>query len=155
MKALLCCVVLTSWLITACSKKSECPPYNISKEELHGAWKDNRSTEDMLAGTRYDFTFQQDTAFTLILTQWNDAIDINCPYTPYQEYVKGTYQYSTSNNVLSVSGIYTDSLYNEKTSGCFSIGKFRRDYKVVRKCNTLELDEIGNQSHNHVIVLAK
>ena len=139
----------------ACNKKSECPPYNISKDELHGAWKDTRPTQDMFAGTRYDFTFQEDTSFTLVLHQWNDAIDINCPFNPYKEYVKGTYQFTTSNNVLSVSGIYTDSLYNEKTSGCFSVGKFSRDYKVVRKCNTLELDEVGNRSQYHIIVLAK
>lgn len=147
--------LLSSIIIaTSCSKKSECPPTNIEKTELLGSWIDERPKENAFAGTRYDFTFYSD-SFRLVLRQWSDAIDINCPLSDYREYVKGTYDFSTNNNLLSLSAIYTDSVFNEKTSGCYSIGPYHRDFKVVRKCNTLELDEIGNLATNMIIKLGR
>jgi hypothetical protein len=138
----------------SCGKKTECPPVNIVKTELAGSWHDNRPKENVFAGTRYDFSFQPD-SFTLVLRQWSDAVDTNCQRSDYKEYVKGSYVFTTSNNVLSINGLYTDSLFQEKTSGCYSVGQYKRDFKVVKKCSTLELDEIGNLSYGMVIKLSR
>ena len=154
MKAVVLCTLLSLLLALSCRKKTECPPVNIVKTELTGSWHDSRSKENAFAGTRYDFTFQPD-SFTLVLRQWSDEIDTTCPRSEYREYVKGAYEFTRSNNVLSIAGVYTDSLFREKTSGCYSIGQYKRDFKVVKKCSTLELDEIGNLSQSMVIRLSK
>jgi hypothetical protein len=154
MKAAALCILPCLLFALSCGKKTECPPVNIVKSELSGSWYDNRPKEDAFSGTRYDFTFQPD-SFTLVLRKWSDEVDTNCSKSDYKEYVKGRYDFSGSNNVLSINGLYTDSLFREKTAGCYTIGQYKRDFKVVRKCSTLELDEVGNLANNMVIKLSK
>ncbi|MFT7344909.1 MAG: hypothetical protein ACI9XP_001498 [Lentimonas sp.] len=134
MKTIYLILILT--LLGGCKKDTANTPDDLS---LKGEWEQQTFEEGLHEGSLHNFIFKCDN-FTLKISSNTDAIGPNdsCSNSKWNEYVTGSYKLENDNLILD--GYYTDSLYQKKTSGCYNIGAYSKNYPITYKKDTLYLD---------------
>jgi hypothetical protein len=119
------CIVLCSLL--SCAKDKNISIRNNS--DLKGTWTQPRES-GYFEALYHDFVFKCD-SFELVLTNVSDVrhLEDTCQNLPYHEYVIGRYE--LVDGILSLSGIYTDSLHRPITSGCYHMGAYQKEHHFI------------------------
>lgn len=139
-------ILLTSVIILiSCNKRK------IS--HLVGDWK-YVTLNSLAPGSivyEYYFIFKCDQSFSMdrVVSTSNPSNDL-CHSYLYHEYAKG--KYDVKNRKLELNGFFTDSLYNEKKSGCYSIGKYSETFKYRFEDENLIINEINDDADNEYIL---
>jgi len=125
-------------------------------EFLQGIWQEIEPSGILqLAGSHHTFEFQSDSFFVTI-EHFTDAADINDPCSQFDwiEYAAGFY--SVSPNLISLNGVYTDSLFKKITSGCWNIGADEVDYPFTFNHDTLFFNpELSPYNDNRIKLVKK
>jgi len=77
--------------------------------------------------------FEND-SFFMVAKHQTDSPTVDCPEVSWIEYTKGAFTMSSS--VIYLQGVYTDSNYLVKTSGCHNIGVYNDSF-IVDFCKPL------------------
>lgn len=119
-------------LLVACTKTDN--PPNIT-----GNWEEQESSNFIqFAGSTHVFEFKAD-SFFLSLRYWTDMIDVNAP-CPHNrtEYIRGTYE--LTEDMLSISGKYTDETFVTEQATCDGELDYEASYEYVYEVGELLLN---------------
>ena len=136
MKKILIIIIAVSFGLS-CDKEDDQPL------DLEGKWQEQTDfREGYFEGHSRAYTFQCN-SFFLTITSFTDVIHPydSCIIPNWKEYATGSY--TLSDNVLELDGFYTDSLFNQKTSGCFNIGEFKNRFSVDFDGQFLKLTSVN------------
>lgn len=141
-------LILIIGLFNCCKKD---PAITSSLSSIKGEWAGGVKNETE-EGHDYFFSFCDSTFRVIIKSHYDVVYDHNgCFIAHYNEYASGKYKFV--NNVLTLKGFYTDSIYNPKTGGCYNNGVFSFIYPCKFEKNNLYLDP--NNSDVHKIIVLK
>ncbi len=128
------------FLVASCNKKDKCPSQSATKEELQGHWQQppSNSTGLNFAGNEYEYFFDQD-SFKMIRYHFDDVIhdEHGCYNLSFYEYAKGVY--NIVGDSVYFDGVFTQSDYSKKDSGCYHIGAYNEKFRLQKQCDILNM----------------
>lgn len=118
--------------ICSCKKDEViCEP--VTYENLQGKWQHDmdeyKLTYDHILPPVFSLDFVSD-SFYMTIKQFSGIVSdsAGCGYLSWTEFTKGTY--TINNNDIMLDGVYCESDFSVKKSGCYSIGYFEATFRT-------------------------
>lgn len=151
-KSLLLATLILSVASISCKKSKQankCVEEVASVEEIQGSWTHQypeKREPNFTHPDQYNKIKFFDDSFLLTVTHRGDELFANgCHEVLWSEYARGSFVLSENN--LTLKGIYTDSFFVTKTSGCYNIGAYADSFKTHFCNDTLVLYSLSKKNY--------